>query len=119
MSISVYYRESIILDRPVGNNAFAYDERKLLFGKAEIVVPQLVAGNLDDVQLGDSIVFAEEIDGEVREFCGLKSLVCIRTLLEPGLPRRRQAPPRNDEVVIYVMDNHNHALYCWYKEYLA
>lgn len=103
MSISVYYREPIILDRPVGNNIFVYDERKEISGKAEIVVPQLIVGTLDDVQLGYTIVFAEEVAWDIKEFAGLKSLVCLRV----------------QDVPVYVMDNHNHALYCWYKEYLT
>lgn len=115
----MYYRSAIVLDRPIGNNAFVYDVRQELFGKAEIVIPKLVEGTLEDVGLGDSIVFAEEIDGEVREFGGLRDLVCIRALLEPGLPRPHFVRPRNDEVSVYVMDNHNHALYCWYRELLA
>jgi len=103
MSISVYYRESIILDRPVGNNTFVYNERKEFFGKAEIVVPQLIVGTLDDVQLGYTIVFAEKVSEEIKEFTGLKNLVYLRI----------------QDIPVYVMDNHNHALYCWYKEYLA
>lgn len=73
----MYYIQPIILDRPVGNNTFIYDERKQLFGKAEIVVPQLIVGTLDDVQMGDAIVFAEQIDGEIKKFTGLKNLVCM------------------------------------------
>lgn len=103
MSMSVYYHNLTVIDRPIGNNIFVYNERKELFGKAEIVIPQLIEGTLDDVQLGDSIVFTEEINGEVNEFTGLKNLVCLHSANVP----------------LYVMDNHNHALYCWYREFLA
>ena len=127
----MYYAQSQIISSPIGNNAFVYNERKELFGKAEIVVPQLIEGTVDDVQLGDCVVFSEELDGKVREFRGLSDLVCIRNTWEPRLPRRPSGTPhpkgtsslsltaRNDEVVICVMDNHNHALYCWYRELLA
>jgi|GEM_PF-3332644 len=74
----MYYKQSILFDRPVGNNIFIYDERKELFGKAELTIPVLLEGSLDDIQLGDTIVFAEKIDGEVREFTGLKDLVCMK-----------------------------------------
>lgn len=109
----MYYNKSIVIDRPVGNNAFAYDERKELFGKAEITTPVLIDGTIDDIQLGDRIVFAENINGEMKEFLGLESLVCI-----PYVSLDSSATPQNDKN-IYVMDNHNHALYCWYREYLA
>jgi len=113
----MYYHQSIIIDRPIGNNAFVYDDRKQLLGKAEIIIPTIIDGSLGDIKVGSTIVFAEKMDGEVKEFVGLEKLVRIRKILEPGLPRR--AAPRNDDVVIYIMDNHNHALYCWYKEYIV
>ena len=64
----MYYKQPLIINSPIGNNAFVYDKRKQLFGKAEIVVPVLIDGVLDDVQLGDSVVFGEALDGETREF---------------------------------------------------
>ena len=100
MSISVYYHNPTVIDRPIGNNAFVYDERKKLFGKAEIVVPAMIEGKIHDVKVGSAIVFSEKIEGEVKDFVGLERLVKL-------------------EKSIYIMDNHNHALYCWYKEYLA
>jgi hypothetical protein len=128
----MYYKQATIIDHPIGNNAFVYDERKQLFGKAEIVVPAIIEGSLDDVKVGKDIVFAEKMDGEVKEFVGLEKLVItviarkerrdwrgnlgdtkIATL------RSQWRIGRNDEVSVYVMDNHNHALYCWYKEYVA
>jgi len=127
----MYYSRPVILDRPLWNNTFVYDERKQLFGKAEIVVPQLIAWTIDDVKVGSHIVFAEEIDGEVREFRGLRDLVCMKVTscklqdeshsgdTKIAASSRLDGTPRNDEVVVYVMDNHNHALYCWYKEYLV
>lgn len=100
MSISVYYHNPTVIDRPIGNNAFVYDERKQLFGRAEIVIPTMIDGNIDSVKVGNIIVFAENMDGEVKEFVGLERLVMV-------------------EKSTYIMDNHNHALYCWYKEYLS
>lgn len=97
----MYYSEAVTLNSLIGNNTFVYDERKELFGKAEIIVPQLVEGTLDDVQLGDSIVFAEKIDEQLQTFTGLQYLVHLTW------------------TNTYIMDNHNHALYCRYKELLA
>lgn len=99
----MYYKQSVVIDRPIGNNAFVYDDRKQLFGEAKIVVPELIVWTIHDVKLGNDIVFTENIDGKVMEFMGLEKLVCSITHNSP----------------IYIMDNHNHALYCWYKEYLA
>lgn len=105
----MYYSCSIILNRSIGNNTFVYDERVNLFGKAQIIVPQLIEWTLDDVQPGDNIVFAEMIDGELQKFMGLDSLVCIDNDSQEGPVWKK----------VYVMDNHNHALYCWYREHLA
>lgn len=108
MSIFVYYHNSTIVDRPIGNNAFVYEERKETFGKAEIVVPQLIEGNIDDVKVGSAIVFSEKVNEEVKEFIGLETIVRLQT-----------SDYRLQHIPIYIMDNHNHALYCWYREYLA
>jgi hypothetical protein len=104
----MYYIQSIILDRPIGNNTFVYDKRKDLFGKAQIIVPQLIQGTLDNVQLGEAIVFAEEVYGDLREFRGLRHIVRLQT-----------TDSRLQKIPIYIMDNHNHALYCRYREFLA
>jgi len=151
----MYYLRPIIIYHSIGNNAFVYDERKQLFGKAEIVVPAMIEGTVADLKLGDTIVFAEKIDGELREFVGLEKLVCIRSesyklqaeswyywdiadydkaeqeakgysrdtkiasssLQSSSQWRELEFFPGN--ISVYVMDNHNHALYCWYREYLA
>lgn len=60
----------------------------------------MIEGKIHDVKVGSAIVFSEKIEGEVKDFVGLERLVKL-------------------EKSIYIMDNHNHALYCWYKEYLA
>jgi hypothetical protein len=53
MSMSVYYHNPTVIDRPIGNNAFVYDERKELFGKAEIVISySMIDGTIDDVTVG-------------------------------------------------------------------
>lgn len=93
----MYYSTSTTISTSIGNNAFAYNERVAAFGKAEITIPAIVDGTIDDIQLGDFVAFAEMHSGEPKLFYGLKNLIHI--------------PWKN----IYIMDNHNHALYCWYK----
>ena len=43
------------IDKPYGNNVFSYEERE----NKKIFVPKLIEGNLEDVQVGDNIVFNE------------------------------------------------------------
>ena len=50
------------IEEPVGNNVFSYDERT----NKKIFVPKLIKGTLDDVSLGENIVF-NEIDEEDKQ----------------------------------------------------
>lgn len=93
----MYYKISTILTDKYWNNTFAYDERIAAFGKAEITVPALIDGTLDDVQIWETITFAELEHNQPKLFYGLQNIVHIQW------------------INIYVMDNHNHALYCRYK----
>ena len=43
------------IEEPLGNNIFSYDERT----NKKIFVPKLIKGTLDDVSLGENIVFNE------------------------------------------------------------
>lgn len=83
------------IEEPVGNNIFSYNKRT----NKKIFVPKLIKGNLNDVCLGEKIVF-NEID-EVTEIkaIGLKNLVQCEI----------------NEKVVYIFDNHNHAFYFWIK----
>lgn len=102
-AVSMYYRSPICIDAKIGNNVFAYEKRMQSLGEAKIFVPALVDGTLDDVLLGESIVFAEMDDNDIKLCYGLRDIVRLSD---------RHCP-------IYIMDNHNHALYCRYKEYIA
>ena len=63
------------IDKPYGNNVFSYEERE----NKKIFVPKLIEGTLEDVKVGQHIVFNEidedmEISSEVEEFnfiCGV------------------------------------------------
>ena len=62
-------------------------------------VPKLIEGTLDDVLVGNEIVF-NEIDEEIEiKAKGLKNMVKYDY----------------DDKDIYIFDNHNHAFYFWIK----
>ena len=83
------------IDKPIGNNIFSYDERE----NKKIYVPKLIEGNLDDVLVGEEIVF-NEIDEDIEvKAKGLKNMVIYKY--------------QNKDV--YIFDNHNHAFYFWIK----
>ena len=49
------------IDKPTGNNIFSYEERS----NKKIFVPKLIQGTLDDVLVGNEIVF-NEIDEDIE-----------------------------------------------------
>ncbi len=61
------YSAPHILSLCSGNNAFAWEERMRKYGKSPILtIPSLIDGTIDDVLLGDTIVFEEMEDGKLR-----------------------------------------------------
>ena len=83
------------IDKPTGNNIFSYEERE----NKKIYVPKLIEGTLDDVSVGEEIVF-NEIDEDIEiKAKGLKNMVIYKY--------------QNKDV--YIFDNHNHAFYFWIK----
>lgn len=93
----MYDRPFQITDN-LSNNAFSFDKRK----EPRIWVPDITDGDLDDVEVGDRVVF-EDFDehGILRSCAGLKHFV-------------RMAHPRTRKPII-VVDNHNHAFYFWHE----
>ena len=83
------------IDKPYGNNVFSYEERE----NKKIFVPKLIEGNLEDVQIGENIVFNEIDEGNEIKAIGLKNLVEYKLR----------------DKIIYIFDNHNHAFYFWMK----
>ncbi|HRX64106.1 MAG TPA: UPF0489 family protein [Candidatus Absconditabacterales bacterium] len=90
------YNKPFQITENVGNNVFCFDK----ISNAKLYVPKLIKGDLSDVKIGESIAFREEKNGKITEYKGLKDFVQIKN--------------KN----IYIFDNHNHALYFRYKEYL-
>jgi hypothetical protein len=83
------------IEKPIGNNIFSYEERE----NKKIYVPKLIEGNLDDVKIGDKIVFNEIDEEKEIKAKGLKNMVKYNV----------------DQKDVYIFDNHNHALYFWIK----
>lgn len=81
------------IDRPIGNNIFSYEERS----NKSIFVPSLIEGTLEDVAIGEEIVFNEIDEDKEIKAKGLKNMVFYK----------------KEDKNIYVFDNHNHALYFW------
>lgn len=83
------------IDRPIGNNIFSYEDRN----NKKIYVPKLIEGTLDDVVVGNEVVF-NEIDENIEiQAKGLKNMVKYNF----------------KDKDVYIFDNHNHALYFWIK----
>lgn len=83
------------IDKPIGNNIFSYEERI----NKKIYVPKLIEGTLDDVVVGNEVVF-NEIDEDIEiKAKGLKNMVKYNI----------------KDKDVYIFDNHNHALYFWIK----
>ena len=83
------------IEKPIGNNIFSYEERE----NKKIYIPKLIEGNLDDVKIGDKIVFNEIDEEKEIKAKGLKNMVKYNI----------------DQKDVYIFDNHNHALYFWIK----
>jgi UPF0489 domain len=99
------YANKQILDKNLGNNAFAWDERTAKYGSSPtLTVPSTIDGTIDDVQIGSDIVFEEIEDGQLRSCVGLEYFVHIDMIYSSDHPT---IPP------ITIFDNHNHALYYW------
>lgn len=90
-----YEYNGFYIEKPMGNNVFSYDKRD----NKSIYVPKLISGTLDDVKLGNKVVFNEVDENEEIKAIGLENMV------EYVLGNKK----------IYVFDNHNHAFYFWLK----
>ena len=81
------------IDASVGNNAFSFAER---FHQKIFVAP-FIKGTVDDVILGDEIVFSDMVESVEVRTLGLKHFIHME---RPGQD-------------IFIFDNHNHAFSCW------
>ena len=91
-SIFQYYK-GFTLDQAVGNNAFSYSQRL----NKSIDVPSLVEGSLDDLCVGNTIVFSEVSSKGEENMVGLKNFLYLNV----------------DDKPVFIFDNHNHAFFFW------
>jgi len=96
---------------PTGNNAFAYQQRKLLEPEPQLRLPALKhISSIDKIELGTLPTFTELDDHDnVITYTGLKYIYHMPLCMD-ALPRVHNAP-------IYIFDNHNYALYFWAQQW--
>jgi hypothetical protein len=86
------------ITKKISNNAFSFSRRK----NPVIEVPAIINGAIDDIEIGDKIVFEDFDDkGNLKSCVGLKNFI-------------RTAHPITKKPVI-IVDNHNHVFYFWYE----
>ncbi len=90
--LSDYYT-GFYLTKPVGNNAFSFEQRK----QQKIYIAPIIKGGSDDLAVGKKIVFSEIENG--------------KEINKPGLPNFIYL--QNAEKDIFIFDNHNHAFFFW------
>ena len=101
-----YYETPVIIDTPIGNNAFSFVARKQLGSACQLRIPTIkivqyetVSESINCIKLWREVVF-EEVDekGKLHSCSGLDAIYEMQKI--------NKAP-------IFLMDNHNHALYLW------
>ena len=90
------------ISKNIGNNSFSYEKRKALWSDCTIYVPSLISGDLNDLKIWNQIVF-EEVDSKWN----LSSHVWLQNFLHISKSGKD----------IFIMDNHNHALYFRFQSY--
>jgi UPF0489 domain len=92
----MYDRPFEITDKR-SNNAFSFDKRT----NPTLWVPDAIEGNLDNVEIGDRIVFEDFDENGVLKSCvGLRHFVRMRH-------------PKTGKPIV-IVDNHNHVFYFWH-----
>lgn len=87
---------------PLWNNSFSYEKRKSLWSDCTIYIPSLISGNLNDLKVWNQIVF-EEVDSKWN----LSSHVWLQNFIHISKSDKN----------IFIMDNHNYALYFRFYSY--
>ena len=66
------YQKPFQITQKIGNNAFSFDRRN----KPIIYVPSIIDGNVNDVKIGNKIVFEDFDENDVLKSCvGLKHFI--------------------------------------------
>ena len=91
----MHYQESFYLDENTWNNSFSYEKRR----NKKLYIPPLINWTIEDLKITNEISFQVEENWKIKTFSVLENFVKI------------------NNKKIYIFDNHNHALYFWYKAY--
>ncbi len=83
------------IEEAVGNNSFSFSDRK----QRQIHVPAIKECSLNDIRVGQEIVFSEIEDGQEINVCGLEF----------------HAACRWQDKHLRVVDNHNHVFFHWFE----
>ena len=93
----MYQKEFQITDN-ISNNSFSFSKRK----NPTITVPKIIDGKINDVKIGEKIVFED-----FNEQNNLKSCVGLKNFIRTNHPTTKKP--------IIIVDNHNHVFYFWYE----
>lgn len=97
------YKENFEISWNYWNNTFWYKINK----ESKIIIPSLIDGTLNDLQIWESVAFREMEKWYLKDFVWLKFFVRLEwNKLNTNYP------------TIYIFDNHNHALFFWFQEFL-
>jgi len=92
------YDNSFQIIKNVSNNSFSFNRRR----ESSLHIPSVIEGGLDDVKIGNEIVFEDfDEDNELKSCKGLRNFI-------------RTTHPKTG-VPIAIVDNHNHVFYFWYE----
>lgn len=95
------YSSSFHITEPVWNNAFSFEKRT----HKKLFVPSLKeAINLSEVELWDEIVFEDFDENGVLQSCKW-----LKNFYKFSIKSYER------EIPLYLVDNHNHALFFWYQ----
>ncbi len=95
-SKNMHHYNWFYLDKPLGNNAFSFKERK----NKKLWVPKLIKAEFGDIKLWNEVVFEDFwFDDQLSTNTWLENFYHFKW----------------KEKDIYLFDNHNHAYYFWYK----
>ncbi len=94
------YDKSFYITAKTSNNTFSFEKRT----NKKLFVGALKQGTVEEVKIGDEIVFEDyNDDSELKSCKGLETFIQTKFINAPT----------------YIFDNHNHAFYFWMKEKAA
>ena len=100
------YNKPFSISANTGNNSFSFDKRK----NPELYVTKITDGIIDDVKVGDKIVFEDfesSTSSDGTDKGNLKSCVGLEHFIRTEHPTTKKP--------VIIVDNHNHVFYFWHE----